>query len=274
MKGKKLKYAVIVLVICALLLYIPVGMLASKGLQTEKIDIGSGSAKSIRVAQVSDLQYPKNGVPLYEIINSIREAKPDLIFLTGDIVDSAAAAGDLDTLEPFIAELSGICPAYAVTGNHELDYKGLRKFKALLKENNIALLENEVVQTEVKGVKIAVAGVEDNNIYACADMHISDITPDTPILLLAHRNSDWDKHLEAAGGNKPYVTFSGHGHGGQIRVFGKGLLSRGGGLFPKYTSGLYKKGSSYVVVSRGLGESDFPIRAYNKYHLPIVDIYF
>ena len=269
-----MKYAVIVLVICALLLYIPRRDAGFEGAANRENRYRKRSAKSIRVAQVSDLQYPKNGVPLYEIINSIREAKPDLIFLTGDIVDSAAAAGDLDTLEPFIAELSGICPAYAVTGNHELDYKGLRKFKALLKENNIALLENEVVQTEVKGVKIAVAGVEDNNIYACADMHISGITPDTPILLLAHRNSDWDKHLEAAGGNKPYVTFSGHGHGGQIRVFGKGLLSRGGRAVPKIHKRAVQKGSSYLVVSRGLGESDFPIRAYNKYHLPIVDIYF
>ena len=72
----------------------------------------------------------------------------------------------------------------------------------------------------------------------------------------------------------PAAVFSGHAHGGQLKIFGIGLYAPGYGFFPKYYDGLYKdkKTGKVLVVSRGLGNSIFPFRLYNRYHLPLVTL--
>lgn len=118
---------------------------------------------------------------------------------------------------------------------------------------------------------IVVAGLTDNGDWE--QINLSEQRADAPILLLAHRPEKWDMYVSATK-TQPLVAFSGHAHGGQIRIFGKGLYAHGAGYFPKYTNGLYegKDINTYMVVSRGLGNSDFPIRAYNRYHLPLATI--
>lgn len=66
--------------------------------------------------------------------------------------------------------------------------------------------------------------------------------------------------------------FSGHAHGGQVRLPGigglfapgQGLFAPGQGLFPRYDGGLYRRGQARMVVSRGLGNSLFPLRVGNR----------
>ena len=61
------------------------------------------------------------------------------------------------------------------------------------------------------------------------------------------------------------LVLSGHAHGGQIRLpFIGGIVGPDQGLFPKYTNGLYTKNQTSIVVSRGLGNSLFPLRLFNK----------
>lgn len=67
--------------------------------------------------------------------------------------------------------------------------------------------------------------------------------------------------------------FSGHAHGGQIRVpFLGGLFSPGQGILPKYTSGVHKAGNGQMIVSRGLGNSSFPIRIFNRPEIILAEI--
>ena len=66
------------------------------------------------------------------------------------------------------------------------------------------------------------------------------------------------------------LVFSGHAHGGQVRLGNQGILAPGEGLLPRYTSGLYQMENTRMVVSRGLGNSACPIRVFNPPHLPMV----
>lgn len=270
-KRKSLKLAAI-LAASALALCLPIGIITSKGLDasTYMIDIGS-SGNSIRIAQISDLHYPQHGVPLQTVIQQTQQAAPDLIFFTGDLVDSDADSSDINALEAFIQSITAIAPVYAVSGNHELDLKYLRQFKSLLKDNNITYLSNTALQINIKSASIGIVGIEDNEGYEKAILGIQKLDKGIPIILLAHRPEKWQSYLSQQLPT-PIVTFSGHAHGGQIRLFGKGVFSHGNGLFPKYTSGIYTSNNSYLVVSRGLGNSNMPLRVFNKYHLPIVTL--
>ena len=79
-------------------------------------------------------------------------------------------------------------------------------------------------------------------------------------LLLAHRPEFFEIYKEF----NIDLVFSGHAHGGQIRLpFIGGILAPGQGLFPKYDGGLYTESNTNMIVSRGLGNSIFPIRINN-----------
>ena len=69
------------------------------------------------------------------------------------------------------------------------------------------------------------------------------------------------------------VTFSGHAHGGQVRIPGfGGLIAPGQGILPKLTSGIHEKEGGRLVVSRGIGNSLFPIRVFNKPEIVVVTL--
>jgi len=68
------------------------------------------------------------------------------------------------------------------------------------------------------------------------------------------------------------LTFSGHAHGGQVRIGGHGLWSTSQGFLPKYTSGVNQMGESQVVISRGLGDSEPYPRIFNQPELVVVDV--
>lgn len=88
-------------------------------------------------------------------------------------------------------------------------------------------------------------------------------------VLLAHETQFLEEYSVA---NYDYI-FSGHAHGGQIRVpFLGGLFSPGQGILPKYTSGVHKAGNGQMIVSRGLGNSSFPIRIFNRPEIILAEI--
>ena len=80
-------------------------------------------------------------------------------------------------------------------------------------------------------------------------------------ILLSHRPEIIDLYSES----KVDLVFTGHAHGGQIRLpFTDGLFAPNQGLLPRYTSGKFKKGNTEMIVSRGLGNSLFPFRIFNR----------
>ncbi len=224
----------------------------------------------LRILHLSDLH--GRAILNTQLLEAAKKAEPDLILITGDLVDGE---GQLQHLKPLLEGLTALGPVYYVTGNHEWSLEDTEGYLRELEGLGISLLRNRFVTLEKNGDRLILAGLEDPNAYAdmktpeelAAEMEAAggDFS-----LLLAHRPEFFPDY--AALGFR--LVFSGHVHGGMVRLpFLGGLLAPGHVFFPKYDGGLYVEGSSCMVLSRGLaGVNVFP-RLLNPLELGIVTLH-
>lgn len=232
---------------------------------------------SYRIVQISDLHNKDFGSRLIE---KIWELKPDIIVITGDIIDGYSTK--LSVAAEFAENACKISPVYYITGNHESrlpeEYASLR---ALMEEAGVTVLDGKAVTLEKNGGEICLAGVDDPaffGTYLLGENEIQFKEALSPLkeqaggkvsILLSHRPEYFDMYAELGFD----LVFSGHAHGGQIRLpFVGGIFAPGQGLFPKYTSGVYESGETSMIVSRGLGNSLFPFRVGNRPEIVVCDL--
>ncbi len=223
------------------------------------------------IAHVSDLHNDEIGEGNETIINMLRETNPDMIAMTGDIVDSIKSGEDV--AYDFIKKAAEIAPCYYVTGNHEP--RSAEKFAILkdkLNEFGVVFLHNEKVALELNQEKITVAGI--GGAYTNID-NLDDTLKkliegeDNYTILLAHRPDFFDEYVKSGSD----LVLGGHAHGGQFRLpFVGGLYAPGQGFLPEYDSGIYTEGSTSMIVSRGIGNSAFPIRFNNRPEIILVEL--
>lgn len=208
----------------------------------------------LRIAHVSDLH---NTARWKQAVKQLEKAKPDIICITGDIVD--ANRTDVELALAFAAEAVKIAPCYYVTGNHELlaEQAAYERLIAGLKALGVTVLENEAVMLERGDEQLRLVGTPwGSSLYQGA---LSEY--DGYSVLLAHDPKDFESYA-AAGYD---LVMSGHVHGGQFRLpFLGGLYGPGQGILPEYDSGVYSSGVTDMVVSRGIGNSVFPVRFNNR----------
>lgn len=229
--------------------------------------------EEIKIANVSDIHMPTSKYLIDEIILCLEKEKPDVILLTGDIIDKKANILDCG-LEDFFSRVSKIAKCYAISGNHETrNYYNLWKQVAL--ENNIIVLDNKCEIYEKGNNKIAFLGLKYGSKYN-SNLFKDIIEIDNiPKIVLEHNPAMGKEIFSDKNSIVPDYIFSGHAHGGQVRIpfIKQGLFAPGQGLFPKYTSGIYNfQDDKKLVLSRGLGNGTFPIRINNRIHIPIVII--
>jgi predicted MPP superfamily phosphohydrolase len=226
-----------------------------------------------RILHISDLHNKCFGDGQKKIAEYIIHAKPDIIAVTGDIIDKrregTAAAMRLACLAARIA------PVYYVPGNHEKSAGVFEKLSARLTSCGVFVVGNDSAEIVRDGAKITLLGVKDREFFwddwfyehklnALAQHHQSGFR-----LLLSHRPEKMDLYAQMGFD----LVLTGHAHGGQFRLpLIGGLYAPHQGVFPKYTSGLYRKGSTSMVVSRGLGNSAFPLRLFNRPELVIITL--
>jgi len=223
-----------------------------------------------RIAHLSDLHGHEYGEDSRELVERVAREDPDLIVITGDLIDQKS---QLDMVPALARGLSAVAPTYYVTGNHEwgLGSKTVKELKALLGESGVTVLSNQYEILERGGGRLALAGVDDPNgradqttpeeLYA----QIGEETPGLFTLLLAHRNDHFGQYA-AAGYD---FVMSGHGHGGIVRLpFAGGLIGTDRRFFPPWTSGVYRLGDSALFVSRGLGNNTVPIKGFRLFNRP------
>ncbi len=228
----------------------------------------------LKIAHISDVHLPANSDFINSIIQEVKNAKPDLIFLTGDIVDRRA---DLKTcgLDDFCKNLADICPTYAVSGNNDNSTNNITLWESIISENGVIVLNNQAVTYSKNGKSIAILGLTDKYNYLKTISSTTQDIESIPVLLLSHRPEKFYSYFHSNNKIKPDLVFTGHAHGGQFRVpfANLGLFAPGQGFFPKYTSGLYTdEEGGKMLVSRGLCNSSFPIRINNRVHLPIIQL--
>ncbi|MCK4579075.1 MAG: metallophosphoesterase [Candidatus Marinimicrobia bacterium] len=213
--------------------------------------------EGLRIVQISDLHVgptiKRNFVQ--RVADQVQALNPDLIALTGDLVE-----GSVNYLNGDVAPLADLEAPYGkwfVTGNHEY-YSGVEHWLEVIDGLGFTCLENEHRVVDVNGAKLTIAGVNDLSSHHVGPNHISDPdaalagTPDDSLkLLLAHQpGSVFDAQRLGV-----HLQLSGHTHGGQFRPFDYAVAQA-----HPYVSGLHNHNGTWIYVNSGTGYWGPPLR--------------
>lgn len=237
------------------------------------------SFQGYKILHISDLHNKEFGKNQKNIVNHIENIRPDIIVVTGDLIDSKKT--NIDTALDLIKRAIKIAPIYYVTGNHEAWSGVYPTLKAKLEEYGVTVLENQKVTIERENDAIEIFGIVDpsfisfngynNNISELVQKLLDSFVVENEKLniLLSHR----PELFELYSNRGVDLVFTGHAHGGQFRIpFIGGFVAPDQGFFPKLTEGIHTKNHTSLVISRGLGNSIIPIRLFNRPELIVVNL--
>lgn len=231
-----------------------------------------------RIAHVSDLHNAQMGKNNEKLLTMLIDSKPDIIAITGDLVDSRNT--DITVALQFAQQAVKIAPCYYVSGNHEARISEYVTLKEALKKTGVTVLDDTGLEIERCDNKIIIAGVDDPSFktdYLFGDsatvmqnkLEKIITNNDTYTVLLSHRPELFEVYADCG----VDLALSGHAHGGQFRLpFIGGLLAPNQGLFPKYDSGQYTYKNTNMIVSRGIGNSLFPFRLFNRPEVILIEL--
>lgn len=232
-----------------------------------------------RIAQVSDLHNAEMGEKNERLLALLQEAEPDIIVITGDLIDSRRT--DTAVALEFAERAAAIAPCYYVTGNHEARIEEYAALKAGLTELGVTMLENSQLLLTRGEDAVALLGIDDpsfqtdylsgdSEAVAAQALAALEIEHDRYNILLSHR----PELLSVYARSGVDLVLSGHAHGGQLRLpFIGGLYAPNQGLFPKYDAGMYTEGSTTMLVSRGIGNSLFPFRVNDRPEVLLIELH-
>ena len=280
MKGNwKIIFPIIVAIILVLAVWIRCGNTA---LEVNEYEIVSNSVPQnfdgFRIAQVSDLHNAEFGEGNSKLIALISQTDPDIIVITGDLIDSRHT--DIEIALEFARQAIKISPVYYVSGNHEVRLREYENLKMGLAEAGVIVLENQKVEITREGESITLLGLDDPSFQedylfgdseSVARQAIENLqnASDGYTILLSHRPELFDLYVETG----MDLVFSGHAHGGQFRLpFIGGLVAPNQGFFPKYDAGQFTEENTTMIVSRGVGNSIIPLRFNNRPEIVVAEL--
>lgn len=215
-----------------------------------------------------------NTNPLENNLNlcqKIEQTHPDAVIISGDLTDKSDYDKSIEFIQQIAKLVGGYQKIFIVTGNHEYlqipngRESEIPKFLKSLKQLGCNVLCNEFVKIKHDDGAINILGVNDPTSYTYynsidspdeiepLEYVINDkrrqIPDDEIIILISHRP---EKHKQY---KKVHVVFSGHAHGGQIRIFNQGLMSPHQRLLPHYTKGVHQKENFVEIISPGLSNN-------------------
>lgn len=243
--------------------------------------------EKIKIIHISDLHGKDFGNNNKEIIDIIKEENPDIILLTGDMINSRNDDGSAAV--SLLQNLQGKYPVYYSYGNHE-QYCRLNTpeifldYEEKVKKSGCIILDNEIKNVEINSLNLTLYGLTSipyhkkvsETYLSSSSFNVEFINEiigrpsnESVNILLAHDPTWFDLYTEW-GAN---IVFSGHMHGGAIRLpFLGGVVSPNRELFPKYDAGLFKKDQTVLHISRGLGTSVERIRIFNRPEITVLNI--
>ena len=230
-----------------------------------------------KIAQISDFHNAQFGDHNARIVQLLAKEQPDIIVITGDLIDSNRT--DIDVAVDFLAQAMQIAPCYYVTGNHEAwigsDYQQLEDGMVAA---GVKVLHDEVISINKNGDSMQLIGLDDPD-FVDVGKTVQESILKTKLgdlelkegfrILLSHRPELFDAYTST----NMDLVLSGHAHGGQFRVpFIGGIVAPDQGLLPKYDAGVFTENGTTMVVSRGVGNSIIPIRLNNRPEIVIVKL--
>lgn len=274
-------------IVCFVIIF---GLVVFLYLQNNIIDVTSYEIKSekikkeIKIVQLSDL----HSKPFKKVLKNTKSLSPDFICITGDFINDHGK--NKDKMLSFGKELCSIAPVFYITGNHE---RRLEYFYSLMDElNNIGfevLLNEKAFYKSQNGDTISILGLDENQasfedykarrngtfVYKNMKPYFDLLNNDDCFkLVLSHFPENFEGIKEMNYSQYDFdVQLSGHAHGGQFCLpFIGPVFSPGQGLFPKYAKGSYGTRPK-LIVSRGLGNAEFPFRLFNHPEINVINIY-
>lgn len=229
-----------------------------------------------RIVQISDLH---NKDFHGRLIKKIRSFAPDIIVITGDILDSYHTKPQVAA--EFAENAVEIAPVYYITGNHESRLEIYSEFRKTLENIGVTVLDCKGVTLEKNGGEIFLAGMDDLTFFGSTVLNedtvifaeklnaLAEEKGERTGILLSHRPELFDVYVQSGF----ELVFTGHAHGGQIRLpFVGGILTPNQGFFPEYDAGLFEEENTNMIISRGLGNSIFPFRIGNRPEIVVCDL--
>ena len=220
---------------------------------------------SIRLAVLSDTHSSDFGAQASELIRLLQGLSLDAILLVGDIFDDVRRNDK--TLE-LLKELPALAQVFYVSGNHDQLSRDYSQIPELLERLGIEFLDGKTKTVLLRNESITISGLADPQSSASVFMdQAKRIAPSEHFhVLLSHRPQLMDVYQSLP----VDLLVSGHAHGGQWQLFGRGVYSPGQGLFPRFTKGLYAT-RPRLVVSPGLMRNILP-RFFNPPTVTIINI--
>lgn len=234
--------------------------------------------EGFRIAQISDLHNEVFGAGNGQLLTLLAETKPDVIVITGDLIDSRHT--NVDAALEFARGAVELAPVYYVPGNHESRLpEEFWMLERNLDQMGVHVLRGERAILTRQGAAVALIGVDDPTFQdknsarwpGLLEAELERLRDEELYsVLLIHRPELLETYAKA-GMN---LVFSGHAHGGQVRIpFVGGVIAPNQGFFPQYDGGLYTLGDTQMVVSRGLGNSLAPLRVNNRPEIVLAELH-
>lgn len=214
-----------------------------------------------RLVQISDLHNQFFGRNQRRLMEQIENCNPDIIVVTGDVVDSGHTCYKFAI--DFFEGAAKIAPVYYITGNHEtwLDGENFNEFLAKVESMGVQFLDGKLQTSENMIIAGTVNGFDTIDYKWQKDNRLK--------ILLAHEPSEYVEYAKTGAD----IVFAGHVHGGQVIIPGKGgLISPDMELFPVLYKGEYHFDSMTMYVSAGLGNSVLPLRINNYPEIVVLNI--
>jgi len=268
---------IIILIIILIILFAVYLYLQNNYLSVTRHTIKSSKVpkefNNYKIAHISDFHNLKSNYLTKSIIGNLKKEKIDIIVITGDLIHQ-----DNNTRALYlISKIRDISKVYYVRGNHEKRSNNYSNLEEGLLKNDVIILNNKKEEIKIDNKVINIIGVDDpfdkkekkDTINILKSINNIKYDKNKFTILLSHRPELFLTYVKA----NIDLVFTGHAHGGQVRLpFIGGLYAPNQGILPKYTSGLYKKNNTSMLVSRGLGNSGFPFRFNNRPNLIITTL--
>lgn len=249
-------------------------MLTEYTVSSEKLPAAFDGYKICHISDFHDSEFGKSNEKL---VNMIKNTEPDIIVITGDLVDHRRT--DVPLSVSFVEQITPIAPVYYVTGNHEEQIEGFDELIDGIMSAGAIYLNNRSMQIQKAGVHINISGVDDPYFLVnyideteqiSLDKVLEEVLPEEGFnILLSHRPDYFDIYVT----HEIDLVLSGHAHGGQVRLpyFG-GVIAPDQGFLPKYSEGQFTAGDTNMIISRGLGNSIVPLRVNNRPEVVVITL--
>ena len=270
---RKIPHKKIIILILIIIILIPFCLYQNKHLvittytyESEKL---GADLDGYRIVQISDLHNAEFGKENKKLLETIRSCSPDIIIITGDLVDSNHT--NVERAVAFVKEAVKIAPVYYVTGNHEywLDPSENEQMMQGILAAGAYDLDDEAVRIEKGDSSFLLVGLDDQHLSDETLKNLLQEQKNELSIVLAHE----PQYLQNYANAEADLVLTGHAHGGQIRLpFVGGIVAPDQGFLPEYTSGQYNSADTEMIVSRGLGNSIIPVRLFNYPEVVCVEL--